>query len=59
MLTHKFSIIGLTETWLNDMEGDNFKIPGYNLTKVTSKIKVEGELVFLLGKILKSNYEMI
>ena len=29
LLTHKFSIIGLTETCLNDMDGDNFKIPGY------------------------------
>ena len=44
LLTHKFSIIALSETWLNDMDGDNFKIHGYNLTKVNRQNKGGGRI---------------
>ena len=41
-LTHKFSLIALTETWLNDDESDNFEIPGYKSTKLSRKNKKGG-----------------
>ena len=53
LLTHKFSIIGLTETWLNDMDGDNFKIPGYNLTKVNRQNKGGGGICIFTRENIK------
>ena len=47
LLTHKFSLIALTETWLNDMDGDNFKIRGYNITKVNRQNKGVGGICIL------------
>ena len=40
-LTHTFSIVVLTETWLNDNDS-NILIPGYNLTKFNRQNKVGG-----------------
>ena len=40
-LTHTFSIIALTETWLNDNDS-NILIPGYNLTKFNRQNKIGG-----------------
>ena len=51
-LDHKFSIIALTETWINNNDGDNFEIPGYIIQpNWLGKIKSEEESVFLLGMI--------
>jgi len=47
LLTHKFSVIALTETWLNDDESDNFEIPGYKSTKLSRKNKKEG--IWIIG----------
>ena len=41
-LDHKFSIIALTETWINNNDGDNFEIPGYNSTKLVRQNKIGG-----------------
>lgn len=53
LLAHKFSIIALTETWLNDMDGDNFKIPGYNLTKVNRQDKGGGGICIFTRDYIK------
>ena len=53
MLTHKFSIIALTETWLNNMDDDNFKIHGYNLTKVNRQTKGGGGICIFTRKNIK------
>ena len=53
MLTHTFSLIALTETWLNDMDGDNFKIRGYNLTKVNRQNKGGGGICIFTRENIK------
>ena len=53
MLTHNFSIIALTETWLNDMDDDNFKIHGYNLTKVNRQTKGGGGICIFTRENIK------
>ena len=53
LLTHKFSIIALTETWLNDMDDDNFKIHGYNLTKVNRQNKGGGGICIFTRENIK------
>ena len=53
LLIRKFSIIALTETWLNDMDDDNFKIHGYNLTKVNRQNKGGGGIcIFTREKLI-------
>ena len=41
-LDHKFSIIALTETWINNNDGNNFEIPGYNSTKLVTQNRIGG-----------------
>ena len=53
LLTHKFSIIALTETWLNDMYDNSFKIHGYNLTKVNRQNKGGGGICIFTGENIK------
>ena len=53
LLTHKFSIIALTETWLNDMDDDSFKIHGYNLTKVNRQNKSGGGICIFTRENIK------
>ena len=48
-LNRKFTIIALTETWLNDNDYDNFKIPGYKSTKLFRQNKIGGGICIFLG----------
>ena len=37
-LSHKFDIIGLSETWLKESEADLYDIPGYNHVAIESML---------------------
>ena len=41
-LDNKFTIIALTQTWLNNNDYDNFEIPGYKSTKLQRQNKIGG-----------------
>ena len=51
LLDHEFSVIGISETWLNDSILDLVDIPGYNFVS-NHKVKKTGGGVglYLLGK---------
>ena len=56
-LDHKFSI-ALTETKINNNDGDNFEIPGYNSTKLVRQNKIGGGIIIFTGDDLNVSYGM-
>ena len=52
-LDHKFTIIALTETWLNNNDYDNFEIPGYKSTKLLRQNKKGGGICIFSRNDLK------
>ena len=52
-LDHNFSIIALTEIWLNDNDIDNFEIPSYKSTKLFRQNKIGGGICIFTREDLK------
>ena len=52
-LAHDFSVIALTETWLNDNDDETFQLPGYNLTQLNRNNKNGGGICVFTKENLK------
>ena len=55
-LNETFSVISLTETWLNDNNAENFKLNNYNFVCENRKQKSGGGVAMYISK--KLNYKM-
>ena len=52
-LAHEFSVIGLSETWLNTYNQNNFPLPNYNSTEMVRKNKQGGGVCLYINKSLQ------